>query len=522
MNTSLRSLLPAFPFASVTQLFLEPADSDLRAFLEETHALCTQFPELIDAVEADLDRHAIEKKSLRIADERWFADHSRVLPGLLEPTEGTGKPLTLEHGRPRTPGYVVLIAMLLRGYWGAGFKSEEVTSMMTESITLRIFFANLSLKMSGRSTLSELVNAISNETRLRVLDAQVARAMHLQLDDFSICLQDSTHVEGNTAWPTDSRLMVELVRRLMRVGGALDCVGLPSIESPVLDEIVFEMEKSHRKIEFSNGKKDSKRERIRCYKRLLRLSKRVFTLFKGRLPFLETALDALDVPPSKKRLAAHAIERLRADLDTLSNVRTICEARVLRDEKVPMSEKVLSLCDPDVGFIAKGQRDPVIGYKPQLARSGEGFIVGLHLPERNASDAPQLVPMLDDVIARTGVTPKVVSVDDGYSSSNNFAALRQRNIEVISMNGAKGRALTAAADWQSDVFAEARNKRSAVESLIFTLKQGFHFGEVARRGRSSVFAELLEKALAYNLCVTTRLRSETKTKAPLCAARSLA
>ena len=62
------------------------------------------------------------------------------------------------------------------------------------------------------------------------------------------------------------------------------------------------------------------------------------------------------------------------------------------------------------------------------------------------------------------------------------------------------------ADWQSEVFAEARNKRSAVESLIFTLKQGFHFGEVARRGRSSVYAELLEKALAYNLCVTTRLR----------------
>ena len=77
--------------------------------------------------------------------------------------------------------------------------------------------------------------------------------------------------------------MVDLVRRLMRVGGALDRVGLPSIEFPALDEIVSEMEKSHRKIEFSNGKKDSKRERIRCYKRLLRLSKRVFTLFKGRL-----------------------------------------------------------------------------------------------------------------------------------------------------------------------------------------------------------------------------------------------
>jgi len=89
-------------------------------------------------------------------------------------------------------------------------------------------------------------------------------------------------------------------------------------------------------------------------------------------------------------------------------------------------------------------------------------------------------------------------------------ALKQKynNIEVISINGAKGRALTSRADWESDVFAQARNKRSAVESLMYTLKHGFDFGEVARRGLSAVHAELLEKALAYNVGVTVRLRRE--------------
>ena len=41
---------------------------------------------------------------------------------------------------------------------------------------------------------------------------------------------------------------------------------------------------------------------------------------------------------------------------------------------------------------------------------------------------------------------------------------------------------------------------------MFTLKHGFDFGEVARRGLSAVHAELMEKALAYNICVTVRLR----------------
>ena len=74
------------------------------------------------------------------------------------------------------------------------------------------------------------------------------------------------------------------------------------------------------------------------------------------------------------------------------------------------------------------------------------------------------------------------------------------------IHGAKGRALTADADWESDAYAAARNQRSAIESLMFTLKHGYDFGEVARRGLPAVYAELLEKALAYNIGVTIRLR----------------
>ena len=65
--------------------------------------------------------------------------------------------------------------------------------------------------------------------------------------------------------------------------------------------------------------------------------------------------------------------------------------------------------------------------------------------------------------------PKVVSVDDGYASAHNVAALEARKIEIVSINGAKGRVLTDRADWESEPFAEARSKRSAVESLMFTL-----------------------------------------------------
>ena len=62
-------------------------------------------------------------------------------------------------------------------------------------------------------------------------------------------------------------------------------------------------------------------------------------------------------------------------------------------------------------------------------------------------------------------------------------------------------------------------RASAVESLMSTVKQGFDFGEVARRGVPAVTAELLEKVLAYNLCRIVALRAE---RARVSAAKALA
>ena len=508
MTPSRRQKVPRFPFSPIVPLFLEPVDSELHAFLEELHALIESAPFLVDAVEKDLDAHGLRKKAVRAADKEWLANQTPNLSGLPEPDQEPDKPLMLGQGRPRTSGYVVLVALFLRGYWGAGFKSADVTSNMVESITLRVFFSNLGIKMPGRSTLTELVNAVSIQTRLLVLDAQVARALELNLDDFKTFLQDSTHVDGNTAWPTDSKLMVDLVARLIRIGEGLERFNLSPIECGVIRKYLQKMIKLNREIEFSYGKNDGKRTRRRRYEKMLRMAKRIQTLLTPKVVNLAQEAKSLDVRPSEKAIAKRAVERLRADLDAIQKVYTACEARVLQEKKVPMSEKVLSLSDPDAGFISKGQRESVIGYKPQVARSGAGFVTGLHLPQGNAPDSKNLLPMVDEVIARTKVTPTVVSVDDGYASAKNKKALEDRNIEVISINGAKGRALTSPADWDSDVFGEARDKRSAVESLMYTLKHGFDFGEVARRGLLAVHAELLEKALAYNVCVTVRLRRE--------------
>jgi Transposase DDE domain len=507
-------ILPAAPFDPIPLLLLAaPVESDLLVFLEEAHRFVSAFPSLVALVEANLDAHGRRKKAQRLADAAWREAHTAPLPGATsEAAEIDPARLKLQQGRERTPAYVVLMALLLRGYFAAGFKANQVATMMQESMTLHLFFTNLGMKMPGRSTLTELVNAVTNETRQRILDAQVAHVLGMKLDDFSTMLQDSTHVEGNTVWPTDSRTMVALVARVLHAGARLGRLGLPVLHSPRAQKHLDAMINLDREIDLNRGKGERARTRTRRYEKILWRANRVRTLLAAAVAQIETASASLDVLPSKKAVAVRAVERLRADVDALAKAILNCEIRILAEAKVPVEDKILSVSDPDVGFIAKGQREPVIGYKPQIALSGESFIMALRLPQGNAADSGQLIPMIDDVVRRTKRVPRVLTVDDGYASEANVGAAKARGIGVVSVNGSKGRALTSRVDWNSDEYADARALRSAAESLIFTLKQGFAFGEVARRGLSAAHAELLEKALAYNLCQVVRKRETAERK----------
>ena len=92
---------------------------------------------------------------------------------------------------------------------------------------------------------------------------------------------------------------------------------------------------------------------------------------------------------------------------------------------MPIAEKIISLSDSDASFIVKGGWNTVVGYRPQLARSGSGFVSALVLPQGNAADSRHLVAMVKEQITNTGVIPAMTSADDGYSSQESARAWGQ-------------------------------------------------------------------------------------------------
>jgi hypothetical protein len=481
----------------------------LNDFLNEIHQIACLQPSIVERIDEDLDLHAKEKKLLRLADAQFLAGQTLDLPKLqLQMRELKVEDIELETGRPRTEAYIVYLFLMLRGFNG-GCKDQHARLLLQESITLKLWLEHLGLELPPASTLSENLNAVSNQTRSLIHQVQLRYIIQQGLDDFQKCFIDSTAVEANTERPTDSTILVRLIARVCTTGGNLHRLDLPDMNPIGLLEQQEELRRMSQQIHFLNGKGRGAAKRKKLYFQLLR---RVRRLRKRLLRDLESVRRNLegrtDLAPSRRLMGEEALCLIAEDLAALEQSANVCERRVMDQEKVPVAEKIISLSDSDASFIVKGGWNTVVGYRPQLARSGSGFVTGLVLPRGNAADSPHLVAMVKEQITNTGVIPSMASADDGYSSQEGLEEVLRLGLKVVSISGAKGKKLIEAQQWKSQPYRQARADRSAMESLVFTLKESFEFGEMVRRTHENVLAEMLEKVLAYNISQIIRMRKK--------------
>jgi hypothetical protein len=181
-------------------------------------------------------------------------------------------------------------------------------------------------------------------------------------------------------------------------------------------------------------------------KKLLRLADAEFLagqtldLPKLQLQLRELKIDDIELETGRPRTEAYIVY-LFLMLRGFEQTANVCERRVMEQEKVPVAEKIISLSDSDASFIVKGGWNTVVGYRPQLARSGQGFVTALVLPRGNAADSPHLVTMVKEQITNTGVTPSMSSADDGYSTQQGREEVLGLGLKVVSISGAKGKKL---------------------------------------------------------------------------------
>jgi len=485
----------------VGNLFLPVPDTEFHDFLEQIDEFVKFAPEILEAIEQDLDEHGKKKKKVRVADKRFVEEMTGELPGIqLEKYTVNDHELTLEVGRPRMPAYLVCVFLMLRGKHGSVTKLRDVT-FQRESISLYALLQERGYKLPAPTTILENINAIRNETRDLMFVRQLSFIRREGLDDFKKLIADSTHVKANSAWPTDSGILTGLLKRVHRMGQHLDIFELPNFHVGWMNLWLRKMKNLNFKINLIAGKPNSTRKVRKLYRELLKHGRNAVRHLDKELEEFEEKYQPYDyIFPSRREMLNRVLRQMREDIGDACRVIRYTEERIFEGKVSGSRDKVLSLSDKTAAYIKKGGREPVIGYKPQIGRSEHGFITSLIVKEGNPADSVELIPVFQDAVSRTGVVPEVVSVDDGYASEKGRDYILDLGVSVVSISGSKGKKLIGEEDWESEDYQDARDDRSAVESLIFVLKYCYYFERMGRRGLEAVRAEMLEKALAYNCC----------------------
>jgi hypothetical protein len=498
-------------------LFPVEFDAELAQILSEGMDLLSDYPEIRQRIISDMDDYSRAEKEKRLANEQWERDHRQL--ELINVPDNDSQPVTrspmeLATGRPRLKPELVYLFFICRGYYG-GLYTKDNWSRIYDSITFRSFAErSLPQRYPSPTAISEHLNHISNDTRECIMQCQLAKVTGLKLDDFQTLAIDSTHIHSRSAWPVDTTLILKSLNRAYNLGQHMHNHDLDDFKPWHCPRWLKDLDTLEFQINMSKGRK-----RRRLSRKFLEKARKMENRLSSLWDDMDEIVSNHDLLPSKKVQLERHWNLLIDSLTEASILNDVAWRRLVDGEKVEREdfEKIFSTSDRSAAFIEKGGREKVFGYRVQFGRSRNGLVTSVIVPEGNAADSTMLVPMTDEHIKKTTVIPESVTTDDGYSSGKGRTILLKRGVKNVSINGSKGKKITPVEEWESELFNELRSHRSAVESLMFTGKFKFNFGQFSRCGIEAVRAEMLEKVIAHNFW---RIAHEKARQKPKLAAAS--
>jgi len=482
-------------FTAQGKLFSEAISSDFGDFVRESVNFFHRHDEIGEMILSDQVADGLRKKHERARERNDQMLGTQPMEGF-EDCDLAGCSLELGTGRPRMAPLVVFVLLMLRGRIGGPCRKSP-RELLLESRSLEAALSPYIDALPGETTILENLNILSDKTVETIHRLQLEEAREEGLDDFDRIAVDSTAVEAASCWPTDSKTVRDLCRRCLSTQIKLESFGWKRPSSRKCEQWLEELDRQHKAISMSGSGKNAAEKRRNHYRDFFLVACKLIARLLKHYESARRWLEETDLPPRAGERAGAFV--LLMGEDTFDASKTLRQS-IDRIEEVRMPkacERVLGVADRAAAIIVKGGREPVMGYKPQLARSGSGLVTALIVESGNPSDSANLEPMLRLSIANTGVVPSQASVDDGYASGEGLGGARNLGVRDVSISGAKGRKLLAE-EWDLPSISELRSWRSSVESLMFVLKHGYRFGRLGRTGIHAVRRELTEKVIAYN------------------------
>ena len=391
-------------------------------------------------------------------------------------------------GRQGLPAEAVLRCALLKQYRQLSY--QELAFHLEDSASFRAF-ARLPWSLSPqKSVLQKTISAIRAETWEEINRTLLSSARQERLEDGAVVRLDSTVTAAPIHEPSDSSLLWDAVRLMVRLLKRADAlIGGAGL---AWRDHCRAAKKRARKIQFTRGRPN----RIQLYRELIAIA-------GTTLVYLEQAAERLAV--ANNPLVELWLARVRHYRPLIERVIKQSERRVLAGEQVSAGEKLVSLFEPHADIIVKGSRDAEYGHKLNLATGKSGMILDLVIEAGNPRDSDRLLPMLERQIGIYGQAPRQAAADGGYASYENLATAKAWGVRDMAFHKKAGLKVEdmVRSNW---VYRKLRNFRAGIEAGISCLKRAYGLARCTWRGLDHFKAYVWSSVVAYNLVLLTRLR----------------
>ena len=405
-------------------------------------------------------------------------------------------PKTRSRGRHSTPVEVILRMLVVKRLYSWSYEQTEY--FVNDSLVLRQFCRVYLEKVPDDTVLIRWANTIGPETLQALNDRVVQLARSLKVTRGRKLRVDTTAVETNIHFPTDSGLLgdgVRVVSRLLRRAKAVLGEAASGLKEAFRSRLRTVRRLSQQLHRLARRKNEQGRTALKAaYGRLIATAKR--TAAQGQRVL--KAVQERTGEPKADRLAA----RFAAVLPRLKQGIRQAERRVLKDDPVPSGEKVLSLFEPHTQVIPrfKAGKSVEFGRKIRLDEVEGGLISGYAVLEQGGGqDQPYLADALANHRQQFGRAPDLLAADRGMASAANERLAQEAGVKQVALPHVGKAPPDRRAQERGRRFKRGYRFRAGIEGRIHALRRDYGLKRCRYHGGRGMGRWVGWGILAHNL-----------------------
>jgi transposase, IS5 family len=367
-------------------------------------------------------------------------------------------------GRQQTPAEVTLRMLILKHV--RNWSYETLEREVRANVVYRSFCRIGMEKVPDAKTLVRLGQVIGANTIAELHDRIVAIAKERGVIQGKRMRVDTTVVETNIHYPTDSgllgdgaRVLTRTMKKIVGKAGRLKREVRDRTRSVRKRVMAIALAVRHKGI-------DGEQKRQREYRQLLRLTRQI-------LNDSQRVLSEVEAMPAKRR---RAVQGLTGRLTTMANqVRRVVRqtrARVL-DGITQFPDKLLSLFETHTEIVRKGKtaKPNEFGNVVALQEAENQIITHYEVFEKHTADQRLLLPAIQAHQRKLGRVPKWLAADAGFYSRDNEKEAKALGVKYISIPNRHTRSEQRRRWEKQRWFKRAQAWRTGCEGRISVIKR---------------------------------------------------